>query len=254
MVKMVAETYIPRNRLFVLDDLSAGQAIELSAPQAHYLRNVLRFQDDEIVALFNGRDGEWSAKYLSQGKKSALAVVQQLLRPQNNIPDIWLVFALLKSDPMDFIAQKATELGVAALLPARTERTVVGRINIERMRNHVQEAAQQCERLEVPVVRECASLDEILANWDGNRILLYGDETGAGQSLCGLFSQKPEKLAILIGPEGGFSARELDRLRTLPYALGINLGPRILRAETAALAALTATQLFWGDWEKVRGA
>jgi len=250
---METQTYSPRNRLFVEDALSAQQSIELSSAQAHYLRNVLRFQDGQIVALFNGRDGEWAGEYLSQGKKSALVVLRKQLRPQISSPDFWLLFAPLKSDPVDFIAQKATELGVAVFLPVRTERTTAGRINIERVKNNALEAAEQCERLDVPQVQNYASLEEVLSKWDASRTLFYGDETGGGNKLLGLQAEKFAKLALLIGPEGGFSARELDRLRSLPYALSINLGPRILRAETAALAGIAAMQLLWGDWEKVRG-
>lgn len=238
-----------RVRLFVEADLAAGAAVELATAQAHYLRTVMRHEPGDEIALFNGRDGEWAAHLATLERGRASAVADQALRPQADGPDVRLLFAPVKRGPLDLIVQKATELGVAALWPVETRRTIVERVNLDRLRAIAVEAAEQCGRLTIPDIRAPQALDEALAGWPGERPLLLCDETGAAPPIAralGGLGRGPA--AFVIGPEGGFSETELDRLRGLPFVTPVALGPRILRAETAALAALACWQALCGDW------
>lgn len=242
----------PNARLYLDQPLHQGALIVIPKEQAHYLGTVLRQKAGNIVALFNGRDGEWWAEIQQLDRKSAMLQLTHHARPQTPEPDIWLCFAPIKFGRIDFLAEKVTELGASALLPVQTERTVVSRVNDERLQAHLIEAAEQSERLTVPVLRPYQTLEKLLAEWpdqSGERLLLYGDETGKGQpptALGDTLAGKP--LAILVGPEGGFSPKELELLRHCRFAHALSLGPRILRADTAALAALSTVMAVAGHW------
>ena len=245
-------------RLFVEEALGAGAAIALDRDRAHYLRNVLRAASGDAVGLFNGRDGEWRARIAAFAKHGAVLEVETQTRPQAPEPDLWLVFAPVKRARIDFIAEKATELGASALVPVMTRRTVVARVNIDRLRANAVEAAEQTERLSVPEIREAASLDRLLAGWPAGRRLILCAEAGEArpiaEALRGLASESQElsgapsgAWAVMTGPEGGFAPAELDGLANLPFVTAVGLGPRILRADTAALAALACFQAILGD-------
>lgn len=240
----------PRTRLYIEGDLAAGAAVECSRDQAHYLAHVLRLALGDPVALFNGRDGEWLAHIDAVGKKSAVLAVGRQLRPQAPEPDLWLVFAPVKRAPLDFLVQKATELGVSALMPAITRRTVVERIKRERMEANAIEAAEQCERLTLPRVDDARALSQILDSWPPERRILLCAEAGAAAPINEFLREcdPGEPWAVLTGPEGGFEQTELDLLRKFPNVSAVGLGPRILRADTAALAALSCWQAVLGDW------
>lgn len=239
----------PRFRLYITFPLSAGVLCPLNHDQTHYLSTVMRARDGEHVALFNGRDGEWVAEIASMGKHSGTVRVLSLLRPQQQEPDIWLLFAPIKRARIDFIAEKATELGASGLWPVYTRRTIVSRVKEERLYANMIEAAEQTERLTLPQLFEATALDKVLASWPGERQLLYMDETGGGQPIASILpALPPGPMALLVGPEGGFEKSELDALRNLPFSVAVSLGPRVLRADTAALAALTCWQALCGDW------
>lgn len=238
-------------RLFIEDDLAASAALSLEGQRAHYLRDVLRLGVGAGVLLFNGRDGEWHAKVTATAKRSLDLGVESRTRPQIGEPDLWLCFAPVKKARIDFIAEKATELGVSALVPVITRRTNVERVNVERLRANAVEAAEQTERLSVPEVREPVPLDRLLTAWPAGRRLLIADETGGGRPILdALREAQPGPWAVLIGPEGGFTREELDRIAALPGVLPVGLGPRILRADTAAIAALACLQAAIGDWRE----
>lgn len=241
----------PRTRLVVSDDLVAGAAVTVGRDRAHYLAHVLRLAVGAPVALFNGRDGEWLARIEAVTKNRAMLAVESRRRTQAAEPDLWLVFAPVKRAPLGFLVQKATELGVSVLLPAITRRTVVDRVNRERMIANAIEAAQQCERLTVPHIYEAASLSRILDVWPSERNILLCAEAGNADPIQDVLTGKTrcdQPHAILTGPEGGFDQTELDALRNLPFVTAVSLGPRILRADTAALAALACWQSALGDW------
>lgn len=246
---MTEKTYTPRIRLFVEESLVSSQQITLSKNQSHYLTTVMRQKEGAALCLFNGRDGEWRGTLVDASSKHARIQIEEMLRPQAAEPDIWLAFAPIKLGRIDFLVEKATELGAAALLPVQTARTIVSRVNEERLGAHLIEAAEQSERLTVPALHPLQSFRQLLAAWPQDRLLIYADETHAGTSPASLLpTLKGQKIALLIGPEGGFSAEELAQLRALPYAKPMSLGPRILRADTAALAALTAVMVMMGEW------
>jgi len=238
-------------RLFTDDDLGASVTITPNADQAHYLLKVMRAGNDERVILFNGRDGEWLSTVDEATKKTCVLRLEKQLRAQSPEPDLWLAFAPLKKSNTDFVIEKATELGVSSLMPVFTERTNTTRVKSERLRIIAMEAAEQCDRLSIPEVAEPLSLAKLLASWPDGRTLLVPDETGGGRALKDVLvdnTLKPH--GFLIGPEGGFSASELDALSNLPFVIRVGLGPRILRAETAALAALACFQALSGDWKQ----
>ena len=235
-------------RLFVTSPLAAHAVIELGQDQAHYLKNVMRLKEGEAVALFNGRDGEFRARIDSFGKRAAQLRVEERLRTQQTEPDLWLVFAPLKRARIDYLIEKATELGASALVPVITRRTNVERLNLERLRAHAIEAAEQSERLTVPRVDAPRTLDDVLASWDASRRIMLCDESGtAPPAATALAGQSAPAWAVLIGPEGGFAETELDALRKLPFVSAVSLGPRILRADTAALAGLAVLQALRGE-------
>lgn len=242
-------------RLFVPDALSEGGEALLSPAQAHYLRDVMRMGVGDAVRLFNGRDGAWLASIAALGKGKGALGVERLIQPQRPEPEVWLLFAPLKSARQDMLVEKAVELGVSVLQPVLTERTQTRRINAERLAAQVIEAAEQCERLTLPEVRPLAELNAVLGAWEPSRRLFYGDETGHGAPALDAFSAPGEALgdALLVGPEGGFSPQELDVLTAASFSSGVGLGPRILRAETAALAALALWQAVRGDGARLPG-
>ncbi|MGE0658320.1 MAG: 16S rRNA (uracil(1498)-N(3))-methyltransferase [Reyranellaceae bacterium] len=242
-------------RLFVDAALTEGGIVELDADRAHYLRNVLRLEPGATVKLFNGRDGEWRAAVEAAGKRHARLIVGKPVRAQEPEPDLWLVFAPIKRARIDFVAEKATELGVSALLPVFTRYTAMTRVNVDRLRANALEAAEQTERLSVPRVHEAVTFEALLRDWPQGRRLLLADESGGGapvgQALRELdASASAAPWAVLVGPEGGFHRDELDALHKLDFVTAVGLGPRILRADTAALAALACWQALVGDWER----
>lgn len=246
--------YEPRTRLYVKDDLASEARIELTLGQAHYLSAVLRLRPGAPVALFNGRDGEWQARIESCRRKGGAALVEHRLRAQESEPDVWLAFAPIKRARIDFLIEKATELGASVLQPVLTQRTVIERLNLERLRAHALEAAEQTERLSLPELREPVTLEHLLATWPSERNLLFCDETGTSASIAqSLAKAEPGPWAILTGPEGGFAETELDALKKLPFVSAVGLGPRVLRADTAALSALAVFQALLGDWRRARG-
>ncbi len=241
----------PKLRLHTAADLGPGARVAATPAQSHYLLRVMRAGPGTPVALFNGRDGEWLAEIAAAGKRDCTLAVGARLRAQRPEPDLWLLFAPLKGPRLDFVVEKATELGVSALWPVFTRRTVVTRVNPERMTANVVEAAEQCERLTLPRLIEAAPLERALADWPQGRRLLVLDETGTGTPIAeAATTLSAEPCAVLSGPEGGFAESELDALRRLPFVSLIGLGPRILRADTAALAALACWQAWRGDWRQ----
>ena len=236
-------------RLFVDHDLAAGGDVPLSADQSHYVLNVMRLLTGDPVLLFNGRHGEWQANVSVASKRNASVVPSRRTRPQSTPPDLWLLFAPIKRQRIDLMAEKAAELGVRRLLPVMTERTHVERVNCERLRAHAIEAAEQCGLLSVPEVGVPQPLRMVLEEWPKDRRLLFCDEQGpAPPALEALRDRPPQPWAVLVGPEGGFSPGERDLLLALPTAVAVSLGPRILRADTAAVAALALWQATLGDW------
>jgi 16S rRNA (uracil1498-N3)-methyltransferase len=245
----------PRTRLYVTDPLVAGASLTLDDRAAHYLRSVLRLDVGAAVALFNGRDGEWRARLSAAAKRATTVELLARTRAQGREPDVWLLFAPVKRARIDLIVEKATELGVTRLMPVLTRRTVVTRVNVERLVATAIEAAEQCERLSVPAVDDPAPLDGVLARWPAARRLLVGDEAGGGvplrEAAAGVGS---DPWALLVGPEGGFEPGELDGLRQFQFVTRVGLGPRVLRADTAVTAALAVVQSSIGDWSLPRGA
>lgn len=227
-------------RLFVSALLAEGATVHATPGQAHYLGTVMRRGPDAPVRLFNGADGEWQARIAAIKRDRAVLTVETRLRAQTAEPGPWLVFALLKRDATDLVAQKATELGVSALLPVTTERTNAERVNAARMSAIATEAAEQSERLTVPRVAPVQRLSDLLAEWPAERRLFAALERSNAAPL------RPDgsvgMAALLVGPEGGFSASELDGLRARPFVVPVSLGPRVLRAETASIAGLALLQ------------
>jgi 16S rRNA (uracil1498-N3)-methyltransferase len=234
-------------RLYVEQPLGQGQTIPLSRDQAHYLFGVMRQGVGDAVLLFNGRDGEWRAEVAEASKRGGTLEVQAQTAPQRNPPDLWLLFAPIKKARTDFIVEKAAEMGAARIIPVQTDFTNSERIRQDRLQAHAVEAAEQCGGTFVPEVTDLHKLDTLLATWPEDRHLMFCDEAlvGAGATLT---AAGGGAWAILIGPEGGFSEPERARLSALPYAHAVSLGPRILRADTAAVAALTVWQQALGDW------
>ncbi|NMM43732.1 16S rRNA (uracil(1498)-N(3))-methyltransferase [Rhodospirillaceae bacterium KN72] len=233
-------------RLFIPQDLQAGRPVEADPDQAHYLSRVLRLGAGAPLVLFNGRDGEWDAVVTEIGKNRATLRPETQRRAQVSSPDVWLAFAPVKKTQTDFIVQKATELGVSRLIPILTDRTQSERVRTDRLTATAVEAAEQCERLDVPVVVEPIRLDRLIDTWPTDRMLYLCAEAGDAQPLAS--AAKPGPAAFVTGPEGGFSQQELDLMRRSPLVQPISLGPRILRAETAAMAALAVWQAVSGDW------
>jgi len=238
----------PETRLFVESDLASGQVIGLSADHAHYLKSVLRLKEGATIALFNGKDGEFLARIDSFSRNACSVALQSQSREQTADSDLWLVFAPIKRARIDFLAEKATELGVSALYPVMTRHTMVERVNLDRLRANAIEAAEQSERLSVPEIHGVLPLDRLMESWDSARRLMLCDETRTAPPVAAALAREAAgKWAVLVGPEGGFAETELDALRKLPFVCPVSLGPRVLRADTAAIAALAVLQALRGD-------
>ncbi|MEM9797527.1 MAG: 16S rRNA (uracil(1498)-N(3))-methyltransferase [Pseudomonadota bacterium] len=239
-------------RLHVAGPLGPGQSVTLSREQAHYLSGVMRLSAGDTLTVFDGVSGAWRAEIEAVGKRGGTLVCATQVAPQRDPPDLWLAFAPIKKARTDFIVEKATELGAARILPAQTHFTNAERIRRDRLQAHAIEAAEQCGGTFVPEVADLVPLDRLLADWPADRALIFADEalsddpdwSGPGTAV----PLPPAPACILIGPEGGFAPEERARLRALPQTAPISLGPRILRADTAAVAALTLWQAARGDW------
>jgi 16S rRNA (uracil1498-N3)-methyltransferase len=252
-------------RLFVPDDLSLDVALVLKPEQARYLTSVMRLGLSEAVALFNGRDGAWSAKLSLITKKACQLTIERQLAAQTEGPDLDLIVALVKRGPLETIIEKATELGCRRIRLVTTRRTNAGHANVERLQAIAIEAAEQCERLDVPQVLSPQPLESLLNGWDTRR-LMFCDEAGDAKPVLSALERFGERLgerqgerqgagpwAVLIGPEGGFAPEERARLRALEAVVPVTLGPRILRADTAAISALSLWQAALGDWCEAKG-
>jgi 16S rRNA (uracil1498-N3)-methyltransferase len=236
-------------RLYVEDPLGDGARVRPSDAQAHYLLHVMRAKAGDRVSLFNGRDGEWLASLAEVTKKSCTLMCEKQTRPQSGTPDVWLCFAPIKKTPADYVVQKATELGVSALVPVFTRRTIVTRVNRERMTANAVEAAEQSDRLTVPDIREPITLEKLLTSWPRERRIVFCDEGGDAKPIAVALSNMANgPFAILTGPEGGFDPAERTNIRSHDFVTPVTLGPRILRADTAALASLSILQALKGDW------
>ncbi len=238
-------------RLHVAADLRPGAVIDLTPAQTHYLGGVLRLAVGDSVGLFNGRDGDWTAILTVLDRRRGAAEAVRQTRPQREETGPWLLFAPLKKDRTDFLIEKAVEMGASVLWPVRTRHTQAGRINMDRLRARIVEAAEQCGRPGLPDLRDPATLESMLAAWDPARPLAVADESGSGRPFAAwIAGHAGPPPGLLIGPEGGFADAELDDLAGLPFVVRIFLGPRLLRAETAAVAGLACWQSLGGDWTR----
>jgi 16S rRNA (uracil1498-N3)-methyltransferase len=236
-------------RLFVEASLGTGAQVACTPGQANYLLNVLRRAAGDEIAVFNGSDGEWRARIVDVGKRRCALLCTRQTRAQQVGPDVHYLFAPLKHARLDYMVQKATEMGVARLQPVATRRTLAARVKLERMRANAIEAAEQCGILWVPEVGELVRLETLLDSWEPARRLVFGDEAAAVASpLAALAGVPPGPLAVLVGPEGGFDPAERALLLDKPFALPVSLGPRIMRADTAAVAVLALVNAALGDW------
>ena len=235
-------------RLYVEQGLGEGQTIPLTKEQAHYLFGVMRMAVGDPVLVFNGRDGEWRCAVTVANKRNGELVCEAQTKPLQMPPDLWLCFAPIKKARTDFIVEKAAEMGAARIVPVNTDFTNSERIRQDRLQAHAVEAAEQCGGTYVPEVSDLVKLDRLLAEWPEGRQLMFCDEAEVGSAKRQATSEGGP-WAILIGPEGGFSEAERDRLKALPFAHVVSLGPRILRADTAAVAAMTLWQQSLGDWQ-----
>ncbi len=241
---------VAKIRLCVDHPLAPGQSVALTEGQAHYLFGVMRAGAGTRVLAFNGRDGEWLCELQEAGRRRGVLSCLERTRTQDAAPDLWLLFAPVKKARTDLIVEKAVELGVARLLPVLTGFTNAERFRRDKAGAHVREAAEQCGCLALPEIAEPAPLARVLDGWDAGRRILWADEAQAGKGSARevLSAAAPGPWAVLVGPEGGFTAAEQDRLRAAPFVTPVSLGPRILRAETAAVALLALWQAHLGDW------
>jgi 16S rRNA (uracil1498-N3)-methyltransferase len=240
-------------RLYVNPPLAQAAEIALDYTQANYVRNVLRLSEGAKILVFNGRDGEWEARVAASNRKWVTLAVDKLTRPQEPRPDLHYLFAPLKQARQDYMIEKAVEMGAGLLRPVLTSRTQTSRINRERMRAHAIEAAEQCVILSIPEIAPAVRLEALLGAWENDRLLVFCDEDApTSDPLAALRSRADAKglpaLAVLIGPEGGFDGLERAALLGLPSVIRLPLGPRVLRADTAAVAALALVQATLGDW------
>ena len=243
----------PKPRLYLSEALTAGAAVDLDPGQAHHLRVVLRLAPGAPVASFNARDGEWLCRIDETGRNRTLLIVERRLRPPEVEGDLWLLFAPIKRARLDWLVEKATELGVTELLPIWTRHTQAERLNLNRLHAHAVAAAEQCERLSVPKLHAPQPLDAVLDGWLHRRRLFVCDETGVGVAIADAVVQlDPTPSALLTGPEGGLAESELDSMSRFTFVTRVGLGPRVLRADTAALAALAVFQAMSGDWRRPR--
>jgi 16S rRNA (uracil1498-N3)-methyltransferase len=232
-------------RLYVEQPLDGAAEIVIAGTQAHYLMAVMRAKVGDPIRLFDDISGEWLAKVEHLGKRDLMLSIEAQLGPRETVPDLWLLTAPIKKGRIDWIIEKACELGVDRIVPVITQRTIVDKVNPERLRAHLIEAAEQCGRTALPRLDEARKLNALLANWPAERTLIFADEAGGG-AMAEVAAKGPA--AILIGPEGGFTDEERAAIRALPAARGVTLGPRILRADTAAVAAVGLWMALAGDW------
>jgi len=236
-------------RLFLDMPLGAGAVVEPARAQAHYLLHVLRLKAGDAIFVFNGRDGEWRATLREAGRKSCSLAIDEQSRAQPGAPDLDFLFAPLKQARLDYMVQKGVEMGAGRLIPVRTQFTQIAKVNADRMRANAIEAAEQCGILSLPEIVPLERLDQTLAGWEPARRLVFCDEAAPVADPVAVLHAVPRgPVAVLIGPEGGFSETERARLLDLPHVTAISLGPRILRADTAAVAALALVQAAIGDW------
>ncbi len=234
-------------RLFVDAALGRDAAVALDGNAAHYLLSVMRIGEGGVVLLFNGRDGEWAASAEAVRKRDLVLRCTEPTRPLEAVPDFTLCIAPIRKNRIDLVVEKACELGVRRIQPVMTRRAVVDRLNLDRLRAQMVEAAEQCGRTALPELGDMMPLDRLLADWPVERRLFFADETG-GAPINAAFAAHPGPAALLVGPEGGFDPAERDAIRACPAAVAISLGPRILRAETAAIAATSCWMALNGDW------
>ncbi len=234
-------------RLFVDTPLAVDEEIVIDSAQANYLVRVLRLKAGAQVKLFDDQTGEWLAELAHIGKRDAILRVEGKLREREDVPDLWLCFAPIKKGRIDWLVEKACELGVSRLVPVKTRRTIVDKLKPDRLKAHLIEAAEQCERTALPELTELTTLNALLADWPEDRTLFYAAERG-GDSFRKALVAHDGPAAILIGPEGGFTDEEDQAIRALPQAAPVSLGPRILRADTAAAAAISLWMAGRGDW------
>ncbi len=240
-------------RVYLTEPLAAGVAVELPPGPAHHLRTVLRLGPGDAIAAFNAQHGEWLCRITEMSRNRVTVAVEHLLWSAAADPDLWLLFAPIKRARLDWLVEKATELGVSALLPVWTRRTQIERLNLDRLRAHAVAAAEQSERLSVPELRPPQALGDLIGAWPSDRRLVLCDETGGGEPIAAVAARLgPGPTAVLTGPEGGFAETELDYLGKLSFVIRAGLGPRVLRADTAALAAVAVLQASAGDWSRRR--
>ncbi len=238
-------------RLYINEDLILHKTITLKEEQTHYLRDVIKYSAGDKINCFDNKNGEFSCQIIDLSKKNCSLCVLEKVKNYSLCPDIWLLFAPLKKDCTDFVIEKATELGCRCIVPVITQYTNTTNIKIERYQAQSIEAAEQCRRTDLPEILPPQTLSDTLKNWDNSRALYFMDETFQSPTFLSILKNNPNnKAAILVGPEGGFSQKEISLLKECAVAQGATLGPRILRAETAALAALSCWQLTTGDWGK----
>ena len=235
-------------RLFVPGPLAEGAPVSVEGPQMHYLAKVMRVSEGDAVILCDDITGEWAARVRAAAKRGLTLTPETQLREREEVPDFILCAALLKKPHFDLVLEKATELGVRRIQPVLTRRCVADRLNLERARAILIEAAEQCARTALPQLAEPVKLDALLREWSEDRVLFFADETG-GEPAAAAFTANPGPAALLIGPEGGFDDAERAAIRALPQARAISLGPRILRGETAAIAATALWMALAGDWK-----
>ena len=242
-------TWPPKSapRLFVAQELSAGAHLTIEGPQAHYLSRVMRVEAGDAVVLCDNLTGEWAARVVSADKRAVSLTAETLLRPREEVPDFTLCAALLKKDRFDLVLEKACELGVRRVQPVLTRRCVADKLNLERARSILIEAAEQCARTALPELLAPVKLEALLKAWPETRALFFADETG-GENAVQQFGQHSGPAALLTGPEGGFDEAERAAIRALPQTRAITLGPRVLRGETAAIAATALWMGTCGDW------
>ena len=236
-------------RLYIPQRLALNQQVVLDEQQSHYLSHVMKLKTGQILKGFDNQSGEYDCKIVELNKKHTVLQVISQEKPYQQVPDIWLLFAPVKKDNTDFIVQKATELGVRRIVPVLTRYTITERIKKERFEANSIEASEQCRRTDIPEISDAIKFENLMQKWDTDRTLYYMDETLNGEPVAQVFAKAPAPCAILVGPEGGFAAEELDFLRKSPFARGVSLGKRILRAETAVVAALSCWQALSGDWQ-----
>ena len=236
-------------RIYIDTKLTLSARCEISADKSHYLYNVMRCKEGDVINCFNGYDGEFSAKILKIDKKKTVVELQKQTKTPEIPSDLWLLFAPLKKDNTDFVIEKTTELGVKRIIPVVTQYTNSNKIKKDRFVNQAIEASEQCERLSIPEIADIIKLKDLLNNWDNNRTLFFMNERRGSQKIIDAFcKEKNKSVAILVGPEGGFSDEEAKYIENLSFVRSISMGPRILRAETAVVSALSVWQACVGDW------